>query len=74
MAARRAWASIQAITCRYQGPLPDWYWSRPSRSFPLALFFSIFQRIPATAISSGTGVGSGRGEDKLISLVSLTSG
>ena len=39
--------------------LRTWYWSRPSRSLPWALFSSIFQRIPATAISSGVGVGAG---------------
>jgi hypothetical protein len=53
--------------------LRTWYWSRPSRSLPWALFSSIFQRIPATAISSGIGVGSGAWARKnSISLGSLT--
>src|SRR3954464_10829140 len=58
--ARKAWATMQALRCRCQGVhLRTWYWSSPSRSLPWALFSSIFQRIPATAISSGIGVGSG---------------
>ena len=52
---RRAGAHVQVPGVR----LRTWYWSRPSRSLPWAVFSSIFQRIPATAITSGIGVGSG---------------
>jgi hypothetical protein len=74
VAARKAWASMQAVTCRCQGVhLRTWYWSRPSRSLPWALFSSIFRRIPATAISSGIGVGAGAWARKnSISVGSLT--
>jgi hypothetical protein len=40
-----------------------WYWSRPSRSFPWALFSSIFQRIPGDGDQLGDrgGIGAWRG-------------
>src|SRR3954447_12704415 len=61
VAARKAWASMQALTCRCQGVhLRTWYWSSPSRSLPWALFSSIFQRIPATVVGTVASTRSGR--------------
>src|SRR5690242_5035442 len=65
---------MQVVTCRCHGVhLRTWYWSRPSRSLPWALFSSIFQRIPATAINSGIGVGSGAWARKNSSSVGLAT-
>lgn len=63
--ARKARASVTVVTCRCQGVhLRTWYWVRPSRSLLWALFSSIFQRRPASLISSVTGVPSGAWERK----------
>src|SRR5260370_310965 len=53
--ASQARANMVVVTCRWNGVhLRTWYSSRPSRSLPDSLFSSIFQRIPATEINSGT--------------------
>src|SRR5437773_5734705 len=58
--ARKAVASMQAVTCRCQGVhLRTWYWARPTSCLLISLSSSICQRPPAREMISATVVRAG---------------